>query len=161
MCCWGGCYVFFFSSRRRHTRCALVTGVQTCALPICFLLDRADVADWQRRLYAKGWVAPNWPKAFGGTGWTAIQKYIFDVECGVANAPEISLIALSMVGQVLCRFGSTALQQRFLDPILRGDLWFCQGFSETQSGSDLASVRTRAVRDGDHYIVRGQTNLTK
>src|SRR3546814_1778112 len=88
------------------------------------LLDRADVADWQRRLYAKGWVAPNWPKAFGGTGWTAIQKYIFDVECGVANAPEISLIALSMVGPVLCRFGSTALQQRFLDPILRGDLWF-------------------------------------
>src|SRR3546814_13062641 len=65
------------------------------------LLDRADVADWQRRLYAKGWVAPNWPKAFGGTGWTAIQKYIFDVECGVANAPEISLIALSMVGPVL------------------------------------------------------------
>src|SRR3546814_17805141 len=57
-----------------------------------FLLDRADVADWQRRLYAKGWVAPNWPKAFGGTGWTAIQKYIFDVECGVANAPEISLL---------------------------------------------------------------------
>src|SRR3546814_19968485 len=95
------------------------------------LLDRADVADWQRRLYAKGWVAPNWPKAFGGTGWTAIQKYIFDVECGVANAPEISLIALSMVGPVLCRFGSPALQQRFLDPILRGALWFCQGFSDT------------------------------
>ncbi|HEY9545512.1 MAG TPA: acyl-CoA dehydrogenase family protein [Solimonas sp.] len=125
-----------------------------------FHLDRADVADWQRRLYAKGWVAPNWPKAFGGTGWTAIQKYIFDVECGVANAPEISLIALSMVGPVLCRFGSTALQQRFLDPILRGDLWFCQGFSEPQSGSDLASVRTRAVRDGDHYIVSGQKTWT-
>src|SRR3546814_14112852 len=99
------------------------------------LLDRADVADWQRRLYAKGWVAPNWPKAFGGTGWTAIQKYIFDVECGVANAPEISLIALSMVGPVLCRFVSPALPQRVLDPIMRGDLLFCQGFSEQQSGS--------------------------
>jgi acyl-CoA dehydrogenase len=120
-----------------------------------FHLSRAEVADWQRTLYAKGWVAPNWPKEFGGTGWNAIRKYIFDVECGIANAPEISLIALSMVGPVLCRFGSPELQRRFLDPILRGDLWFCQGFSEPQSGSDLASVRTRAVRDGDDYVIDG------
>lgn len=125
-----------------------------------FHLDRAQVADWQRRLYRRGWVAPNWPEEYGGTGWTAIQKYIFDVECGIANAPEISLIALSMVGPVLCRFGSPALQKRFLDPILRGDLWFCQGFSEPQSGSDLASVRTRAVRDGKHYVVSGQKTWT-
>ncbi|HET8880871.1 MAG TPA: acyl-CoA dehydrogenase family protein [Solimonas sp.] len=125
-----------------------------------FHLSRAEVADWQRTLYAKGWVAPNWPKEFGGTGWNAIRKYIFDVECGIANAPEISLIALSMVGPVLCRFGSPELQRRFLDPILRGDLWFCQGFSEPQSGSDLASVRTRAVRDGGDYVVSGQKTWT-
>src|SRR3546814_18964421 len=123
------------------------------------LLDRADVADWQRRLYAKGWVAPNWPKAFGGTGWTAIQKYIFDVDSGVANAPEISMIALSMVGPVLCRFGSASLHQRFLAPILRGERWICPGFTYPQSGSDLASVRTRAVRGGDHSIVQDRKDL--
>lgn len=125
-----------------------------------FHLERAEVAEWQRTLYRKGWTAPNWPREFGGTGWTPIQKYIFEVEYGVANAPEISLIGLSMVGPVLCRFGSPELQQQFLDPILRGDLWFCQGFSEPQAGSDLASLRTRAVLDGDEYVITGQKTWT-
>lgn len=125
-----------------------------------FHLDRADVADWHRTLYRQGWTAPNWPKEQGGTGWTPIQKYIYEVEYGIANAPEISLIGLSMVGPVLCRFGSAELQERFLDPILRGDLWFCQGFSEPQAGSDLASLKTRAVRDGDDYVVTGQKTWT-
>lgn len=121
-----------------------------------FHLHREDVSDWQRRLYDKGWVAPNWPAEFGGTGWTPLQKYIFDIECGIANAPEYSLIAMSMVGPVVCRFGSDALRARFLEPMLRGDLWFCQGFSEPQAGSDLASVKTRATLAGDHYVIDGQ-----
>ena len=125
-----------------------------------FHLSRADVSEWQRTLYRRGWVAPNWPQAFGGTGWTPIQKYIFEIETGLANAPEISLIGLSMVGPVICRFGSKDLQQQFLDPILRGDLWFCQGFSEPQAGSDLASLRTRAVLEGDHYRINGQKTWT-
>lgn len=121
-----------------------------------FHLRRTDVAGWQRRLHRKGWAAPSWPKEFGGTGWTPLQRYIFDVECGIANAPEYSLIAMSMVGPVLCRFGSDALRRRFLEPMLRGDLWFCQGFSEPQAGSDLASVMTRARREGDDFVVDGQ-----
>ncbi len=125
-----------------------------------FHLDRAAVAEWQRVLYRRGWVAPNWPKPFGGTGWTPIQKYIYEVEYGLANAPEFSLIAISMVGPVICRFGSPELRQRFLEPILRGDLWFCQGFSEPQAGSDLASLRTRATRDGDEYVISGQKTWT-
>ncbi len=125
-----------------------------------FHLDRAEIADWHRLLYRRGWAAPNWPSEFGGTGWTPIQKYIYEVEYGIANAPEISLIGLSMAGPVLCRFGSPDLQARFLDPILRGDLWFCQGFSEPQAGSDLASLRTRAIRDGDDVVVTGQKTWT-
>lgn len=125
-----------------------------------FHLHRAELTDWHRLLYQQGWIAPNWPPAFGGTGWTPIQKYIFEVECGVAHAPELSLIALSMAGPVLCHFGSPALQRRFLEPILRGDLWFCQGFSEPQAGSDLASLRTRAVRDGNEYVISGQKTWT-
>ena len=117
---------------------------------------RATVQPWQQTLYAKGWAAPNWPREFGGAGWSPIQRYIFELECGLANAPEYSLIAMSMAGPVLCRFGSPALQQEFLEPMLKGDCWFCQGFSEPQAGSDLASLRTRAVRDGDDYVITGQ-----
>ena len=117
---------------------------------------RAVVHPWQQKLYAKGWSAPNWPSEFGGAGWSPIQRYIFELECGLANAPEYSLIAMSMAGPVLCRFGSPALQQEFLEPMLKGNCWFCQGFSEPQAGSDLASVRTRAVRDGDEYVITGQ-----
>lgn len=125
-----------------------------------FHLSRYDTAEWHRSLYSRGWAAPNWPQSHGGTGWTPIQKYIFELEYGLANAPEISLIALSMVGPVLCRFGSPQLQKRFLEPILKGDLWFCQGFSEPQAGSDLASLRTLAVCDGDSYVVTGQKTWT-
>ena len=121
-----------------------------------FHLHRSEVDPWHRTLYKKGWVAPNWPKEHGGPGWTPIQKYLFEVEYGLANAPEISLIALGMVGPVICRFGSTEMKKRFLEPILRAEIWFCQGFSEPQAGSDLASVRTRAVKDGGDYIISGQ-----
>jgi alkylation response protein AidB-like acyl-CoA dehydrogenase len=121
-----------------------------------FHLHRHEIADWHRKVWQKGWVAPNWPDEFGGAGWTPIQKYIFELEYGMANAPELSLIALSMVGPVICRFGSQALKDRFLEPMLRGDLWFCQGFSEPAAGSDLASLKTKAVLDGDDYVINGQ-----
>ncbi|MBI1182027.1 MAG: acyl-CoA dehydrogenase [Alphaproteobacteria bacterium] len=120
-----------------------------------FHAERARVAEWQRILNRRGWAAPSWPVEHGGTGWTPVQRYIFERECGLANAPEVNLISLSMVGPVLCRFGSPALRERFLEPILRSDAWFCQGFSEPEAGSDLASLRTRAVRDGNDYVVDG------
>ena len=125
-----------------------------------FHLDREDIATWQTCLYNKGWVAPNWPVKFGGTGWTPVQRYLFELECGLANAPELSPIALSMVGPVITHFGSEKLKQRFLDPILRGEVWFCQGFSEPGAGSDLASLKTQAVRDGDSYVITGQKTWT-
>jgi len=121
-----------------------------------FHLHRDQVSGWHRKLYAKGWVAPNWPKEYGGPGWTPIQKFIYSTEYGLANAPEISLIALSMAGPVICRFGSPEMKKQFLEPILKGDLWFCQGFSEPQAGSDLANLRTRAILSGDEYVITGQ-----
>jgi alkylation response protein AidB-like acyl-CoA dehydrogenase len=125
-----------------------------------FHLQRADMADWQRILYRKGWVAPHWPKAHGGPGWTPIQRHLYEVEYGLANAPEISVIGLSMVGPMIQAFGSPELKARCLEAILCGDMWFCQGFSEPQAGSDLANLKTRAVRDGDTYVISGQKTWT-
>jgi alkylation response protein AidB-like acyl-CoA dehydrogenase len=125
-----------------------------------FHLRRSDVIEWHRLLYRQGWVAPHWPSAIGGPGWTPIQRHLYEVEYGLANAPELSVIALSMVGPMINEFGSGELKQRFLEPILRGDAWFCQGFSEPQAGSDLAALKTRAVRDGDVYRVTGQKTWT-
>ena len=121
-----------------------------------FPLERRDLSEWHGTVYRQGWIAPNWPKEFGGTGWTPIQRHIFSIEYGVANAPELSVFGLSLVGPVIFRFGSDDLKQRFLEPILRGDIWFCQGFSEPQAGSDLASLRTRAILDGNDYVITGQ-----
>lgn len=119
-------------------------------------MRRADYVSWQRKLADRGWAAPNWPEAHGGTGWTPVQRHIWEVEYGRACAPEISVIAIGLVGPVICRFGSADQKERYLQPMLRGDIFFCQGFSEPQSGSDLASVKTRAVRDGDDYVISGQ-----
>jgi alkylation response protein AidB-like acyl-CoA dehydrogenase len=115
-----------------------------------------DIPRWQGILHEHGWGAPAWPKAFGGTGWTTTQQYIFDVECALADAPIQLPFGLKMVAPVMMRYGSQEQQQRFLPRILCGDDWWCQGYSETGSGSDLASLKTRAVRDGDDYIVSGQ-----
>jgi alkylation response protein AidB-like acyl-CoA dehydrogenase len=125
-----------------------------------FHLRRQDVAEWHRILYRRGWVAPHWPASIGGSGWTPIQRHLYEVEYGLANAPELSVIALSMVGPVIHAFGSADLKARFLEPILRGDVWFCQGFSEPQAGSDLAALKARAVRDGDVYRLSGQKTWT-
>jgi alkylation response protein AidB-like acyl-CoA dehydrogenase len=111
--------------------------------------------EWQRILHAKGWLAYQWPVENGGTGWTPVQRYIFEKECALADAPSLSVLGLKLVGPVIARFGTADQKARFLDPILTGaDLW-CQGYSEPGAGSDLASLKTRAVRNGDRYIVNG------
>jgi len=119
-------------------------------------LAREDYLMWQRRLYERGWGAMNWPLQFGGTGWNAVQQYIFEEEAAQAGAPRLIPFGLKMVAPVLMAYGSAAQQSKFLPKILSGEAWWCQGYSEPGAGSDLASLRTRAVRDGDHYLVNGQ-----
>jgi len=115
-----------------------------------------DIPRWQSILHKKGWGAPAWPKEFGGTGWTTTQQYIFETECALVDAPIQLPFGLKMVAPVMMRYGSAEQQARFLPRILAGEDWWCQGYSEPGSGSDLASLKTRAVRDGDDYIVNGQ-----
>ncbi len=110
---------------------------------------------WQRKLHAKGWVAPLWPKEHGGPGWTPTQVYIFESECARAEAPRLSPLGVRMVGPVIIGFGSPAQKAHYLPRILSGEDYWCQGYSEPGAGSDLASLSTRAGRDGDHYIVNG------
>jgi alkylation response protein AidB-like acyl-CoA dehydrogenase len=119
-------------------------------------IGKADQGRWQKILHAKGWIAPGWPKEYGGTGWTPAQQYIFEDEMGRAGAPGLNPFGLSMVGPVLYTFGTPAQKTRYLPKILSSDEWWCQGYSEPGSGSDLASLKTRAVRDGDHYVINGQ-----
>jgi acyl-CoA dehydrogenase len=110
---------------------------------------------WHRILHRQGWVAPAWPQEYGGTGWSLAERFIWQVESTRAGAPFISPIALTMVGPVLIHFGTQAQKDRFLPRILSGDDYWCQGFSEPGAGSDLAALRTRAVSDGDSYVVNG------
>ncbi|MEM9579378.1 MAG: acyl-CoA dehydrogenase family protein [Pseudomonadota bacterium] len=123
-------------------------------------LTKADMEDWHARLNAKGWLAQNWPKAFGGAEWNAVQRHIYEEEACLANAPRIVPFGLSMLGPVLQKFGSKEQQDHWLPRILDGSDWWCQGYSEPGAGSDLASLKTKAVRDGDHYIVNGQKTWT-
>jgi alkylation response protein AidB-like acyl-CoA dehydrogenase len=123
-------------------------------------LVRDDIPAWQRILHARGWGAPWWPKEFGGTGWNKAQQFLFETECTLAYAPSQLAFGLKMVAPVLMRFGTSEQQQQFLPRILDGSDWWCQGYSEAGSGSDLASLRTRAVRDGDEYVVNGQKSWT-
>lgn len=117
---------------------------------------RADVARWQRILNAKGWGAPYWAKEHDGTGWTVLQRLVFDEECIAAGAPTQDGFAQKLFGPVLNAFGTPEQQAAHRPHILRGERLWCQGFSEPGAGSDLASLRTRAIRDGDHYVVNGQ-----
>jgi alkylation response protein AidB-like acyl-CoA dehydrogenase len=119
-------------------------------------VTKEEQGRWQKILHAKGWIAPAWPREYGGTGWTPIQRYIFDDEMGRAGAPGLNPFGLSMVGPVLYTFGTPDQKARYLPKILATDEWWCQGYSEPGSGSDLASLKTRAVLDGDHYVVNGQ-----
>jgi alkylation response protein AidB-like acyl-CoA dehydrogenase len=118
-------------------------------------LRKDELIAWTRVLNGRGWAAPHWPEAHGGTGWSLVQRHLFDVECRLAHAPVLSGFGFNMVGPAIFRYGSAAQQARFLPAIRNADSWWCQGYSEPQAGSDLASLRTRAVRDGDDYIVTG------
>jgi alkylation response protein AidB-like acyl-CoA dehydrogenase len=119
-------------------------------------LTRDDLLRWHKILAEKGWVAPDWPAEWGGTGWNAVQRYIFEEECGYAGTPPLVSFGLRMCAPVLLRFGTEAQKKRFLPRIYSGEDFWCQGYSEPGSGSDLASLKTRAARDGDHYVVTGQ-----
>lgn len=119
-------------------------------------LTRDDYVAWQRVLNRQGWATINWPVEYGGMGWSPAQRYIFQEEMALAHAPEWLPFNINMIGPILCRFGSEAQKARFLAPTANLDIWWCQGFSEPGSGSDLASLKTRAVRDGDDYVLNGQ-----
>lgn len=115
-----------------------------------------EIRRWQRILHSQGWGAPSWPKEFGGTGWSFVEQYLFQLECAVAGAPPQLSFGLKMLGPVLMRFGSPQQQQYFLPRIVNAEHWWCQGYSEPGAGSDLASLKTRALRAGDEYVVNGQ-----
>jgi len=119
-------------------------------------LSKEDLMRWHRILAKQGWVAPAWPKEWGGTGWNVVQRYIFDEELGFAGAPPIIPFGVTMCAPVLLRFGTEAQKKRFLPRIYHGEDFWCQGYSEPGSGSDLASLKTKALRQGDHYVVSGQ-----
>jgi alkylation response protein AidB-like acyl-CoA dehydrogenase len=119
-------------------------------------ISKDDMVQWQKIMYRKGWGAPGWPVKFGGTGWNIVQQHIFEEERAACNAPGQNPFAQKMLAPVLQTFGNAAQQEYFLPRIIAGEDWWCQGYSEPGSGSDLASLRTSAVRQGDHYIVNGQ-----
>lgn len=118
-------------------------------------LAKEDFVTWHRILHRRGWSAPLWPKEYGGPGWTPVQRHIFEEECAAADAPELAPFGVAMVGPVIYTFGTPEQKAHYLPRILDMEDWWCQGYSEPGSGSDLASLRTRAESDGDNYIVNG------
>ncbi|WP_223446189.1 acyl-CoA dehydrogenase family protein [Pseudomonas sp. BF-R-19] len=119
-------------------------------------VSREGIRHWQKTLYKKGWGAPHLPLAYGGSDWSAVRKHIFTEEIYKADAPDAGWQGLHMAAPVIIAFGSEEQKQRHLPPMLSGDVYWCQGFSEPNAGSDLASLRTAAVLDGDTYVVNGQ-----
>jgi alkylation response protein AidB-like acyl-CoA dehydrogenase len=122
--------------------------------------EHADTMRWHQLLAAKGWVAPHWPRKFGGPGLTPTQRFMLTEELELAGAPLLSPFGLVMVGPAIMQFGTPEQQQRFLPRILAGEEVWCQGYSEPGAGSDLASLRTTAVDDGDAFVVNGQKTWT-
>jgi pimeloyl-CoA dehydrogenase large subunit len=122
--------------------------------------SKDELVQWTRILNKKGWAVSHWPKEYGGTGWTPVQQYIFLDELQQAPAPSPLPFGVSMVGPVIYTFGSDAQKKQFLPRIANLDDWWCQGFSEPGAGSDLASLKTTAKRDGDHYVISGQKTWT-
>lgn len=118
-------------------------------------MNKEAIVEWQKKLYEKGWIAPNWPAEFGGTGWNSTQKFIFENEVAAAGAPSVIPFGLKMVAPVIYTFGTEEQKQRFLPRILKSEDWWCQGYSEPGAGSDLASLQTKAENKGDHYLVNG------
>ncbi|MDF1484911.1 acyl-CoA dehydrogenase family protein [Ramlibacter sp. H39-3-26] len=123
-------------------------------------LSKADQDEWHALLNERGWYANHWPRQYGGPGWGPVEKFIFDTECALAGSPRIVPFGVNMLGPVLIKFGNEAQKQYWLPRILACKDWWCQGYSEPGAGSDLASVKTTAVRQGDHYIVNGQKTWT-
>ena len=119
-------------------------------------LSKEDFTRWHKILAAKGWAVPHWPVEWGGTGWDVTQRYIFDEEFGLAGAPVLPSFGPNMCAAVLLHFGTDAQKKRHLPDLYNGNVFWCQGSSEPGSGSDLASLKTRAERQGDHYVVNGQ-----
>jgi alkylation response protein AidB-like acyl-CoA dehydrogenase len=119
-------------------------------------VSRDQMMEWHRLLAEHGWGAPTWPKEYGGTGWDAVQEFIFEEECAAWGAPRLLPFGLRMVAPVIMNFGNDAQKKRFLPPIAAAQTFWCQGYSEPGSGSDLASLKTRAENKGDHYVVNGQ-----
>jgi pimeloyl-CoA dehydrogenase large subunit len=122
--------------------------------------SKDELVEWTRILNKKGWAVSHWPEEYGGTGWTPVQQYIFLDELQQAPAPSPLPFGVSMVGPVIYTFGSDAQKKQFLPRIANLDDWWCQGFSEPGAGSDLASLKTKAERDGDHYVINGQKTWT-
>jgi alkylation response protein AidB-like acyl-CoA dehydrogenase len=123
-------------------------------------LSKEDFLSWHKVLAKKGWIAPAWPVEYGGTGWSATQKYIWSEETARADCIRMVPFGLTMVGPVIYTFGTPAQKAQFLPRILSGEDWWCQGYSEPGAGSDLANLRTSAVLEGDHYVVNGQKTWT-
>jgi alkylation response protein AidB-like acyl-CoA dehydrogenase len=129
-------------------------------LTVGVFAERPLARAWQEKLHRRGWAAPNWPREHGGPDWNPVQRYIFEKECAAAGAPILPFMGLKLLAPVLIHFGTPEQQRRFLPAILSGEDFWAQGFSEPGSGSDLASLRTRAVREGDHYRVNGSKTWT-
>ncbi|MGF1553120.1 MAG: acyl-CoA dehydrogenase family protein [Paracoccaceae bacterium] len=123
-------------------------------------LTKADYEAWHALLNEKGWLAWHWPEEWGGPGWGPVEKHIFEEECVAAGAPRIVPFGITMLGPVLIEFGTEEQKKHYLPRILDGTDWWAQGYSEPGAGSDLASLKTKAVRDGDHYVVNGQKTWT-
>jgi alkylation response protein AidB-like acyl-CoA dehydrogenase len=119
-------------------------------------VSKERLLQWQKKLAERGWLCPNWPKEYGGPGWTSTQKFIFEMEMARADSPYLSSFSIKMVAPVLMKYGSEAQKKRFLPKIAAAEELWCQGYSEPGAGSDLASLRTKAERQGDHYLVNGQ-----
>ncbi len=124
------------------------------------VLDKDNMEEWHAILAARGWLAGHWPKEHGGVGWSPVERHIFEEECARASAPRIVPFGVNMLGPVLIEYGSQAQKDHYLPRILDGSDWWCQGYSEPGAGSDLASLKTKAERDGDEYIVNGQKTWT-
>lgn len=121
---------------------------------------KQNFVSWQQALAEQGWAAVNWPVEHGGTGWSSTQKYIWANECALAGAPDVIPFGMKMVAPVIYSYGNEEQKQRFLPDILSSKVWWCQGYSEPNAGSDLASLKTTAVRDGDDYIINGTKTWT-
>ncbi len=138
----------FFATEFDADTAHKLSGVQTADY-------KPAIVSWQKKLNAKGWIAPGWPKEYGGTGWSATQKFIYETERGAAGIPDVVPFGLKMVAPVIFTFGTEEQKARFLPSILSSDDWWCQGYSEPGAGSDLAALTTSAEYAGDNYLVNG------